>query len=158
MKIKDLNDISTEISKKLGILDENEITDELITIAKSPIFEFYPDKFNLILSQKNPKSQQILLEVLEGPMIGNKECISELLYYSDCPDKQARIAKYFEFPQIVQNEKIYIAMMGIEDKNVEEMMVHYFENDMIKSDSEFKMCSKKSKRICKAKSKIKSLF
>lgn len=133
-----IDGISLDILNKIRRLDKEQITEDLLSIAQSPVFRFHPDKFDLILTQKNAKSQRIILDVLEGPLISNGRCMTELLYYSDNPKKQARIEKYYKMPLILNNEYIFSLMLSLDDDGLEAKLYNSIKNNTIKTCEEFK--------------------
>lgn len=133
----DLTGIPIEILEMLKKIEKNKISQILIQIAKSPFFKFHPEKFNLILTQSVPLSQQIMFEVLNSNLMLNSHCIKGLIEYTDNPFMQQKIVKYSLIPDIIYDELFLILMLGITDQYVEDNLIICFKNKLINNTHDF---------------------
>lgn len=122
---------SPKISKLLKELPKEQQTNVIIELANEPIFNFYPNLFNFIITQSNQESQRIIFDALNSKFLENKEYLMRLLEYTDKPEEQRKINRYVEIPEVFYNEKYYILMMQIKEPFVEEKMLEKFEKNEI---------------------------
>ena len=114
-----------------------KVTGTLIEISNQPIFELYPDKLDLVLTQSNAESQLLMYEMINSAFIDNKVCIYYMLYYTDKPLKQRRVLKLARYPNILYEEFFMISMMGIKDEKIVDKLIYCFDKNLINNSHDF---------------------
>ena len=133
----DFTGVPLKLLEKMRNTSTTKLNPGLIQISKRQIFDIYPDKFDLVLTQTNPESQQIMCNVVDGNLITNRHCIDYLLYFTDCPDKQRKVLKFAAYPGILYEEMFMISMVGIEDEYVEDKLIDCFKRNLISNTHDY---------------------
>lgn len=136
-RVIDFSGVPLLLLRKMKNAPKECLNPTLIELSKNNLFEDYPNKFDLLLSQTNPESQQIIFDALNSHLFVNRHCFDYLVYLKDNPEKQRRVIEYTEIPSIIYNEFFTLAMVSIEDDGLEKSLRQKFKEDLINNSHDF---------------------